>query len=122
MTTQQIQAEKKAIYDRARALNGGKFEGCDKYISAEENRKLRELMFRPMIISCLCYGQGSSIFDVKKKSWGSTGQEYGPDALGEKRAKEILREQKAYMSKHATIVTGTYTDHEGCSYNSIIWN
>lgn len=109
MTTIQIQAEKKAIYDKACAVGGCKRSEAEAFITDEQNRRLRELMFRAIIISCLITGQGNLIFNPKTKTWGETGREYGVDALGEEKAMRIWKNQKNFMSRHAFVQRDAFT-------------
>lgn len=91
------------------------------YYDAEMERNEEELRAREMVISCVCYGTEYNFFDERQGKWGEYGFRYA-SKLGELRAREIFRDQRDYMRKHATIHCGVHTDYEGCSYNSISWN
>lgn len=104
MTTKQIENNKKEILGRAIALNNGKREGSDIFLSVEDKIVLKELMFRALITTCVCFGDEKLIFDEQTQKWGETGEEYGVFPLGDKKAMAIWTEQKAYINKHARIV------------------
>jgi len=78
----------------------------------------RELWFRGMINSCLTYGGPSQIHDGK--TWGRYGRDYAKE-LGDERAMRVWEDQRDYFNKHAKVYYATYTDSEGCTYNSVAW-
>ena len=41
------------------------------------------------------------------------------DELSEKEFNEVFDEYLKYLSTTFNVIRGTYTDHEGCSYNSL---
>lgn len=122
MTTMQIESRQREIRLRAKALNGDKFEGSLEKLSENEKNELKELMYRAMIISCICYNQNELIYNEATGKWGEMGNEYGLEQLGDERAMAIWKEQKEFMSKHAVIKKDTSRDMEGLRYNSIEWN
>lgn len=104
MTTQQIEARKKAIYGKAVGLNNGKREGCEAFLTEQEKKELAELMFRALIITCLLLGQSHDIYDEETKRWGETGEEYGVSPFGYDRAYKIWLDQKeGCMHERTTI-------------------
>lgn len=122
MTSKQIENREAEITKRAVAANGGEYCGHGKFITPDEQKELDELRYRRMIICCVCYGEEYHIYSDRTKEWGRTGLEYGVEKFGEQRAMEIFRDQQQFMKEHATIQKGVYTDHEGCTYNSIAWD
>lgn len=111
---------------KARELAGdteGRLDYCElwKHYTPEMVLMDRELWARDMVISCVCYGREYNFYDERTGRWGQYGLNYEKE-LGAERALEVFRDQVAYMRKHATINSGVYTDHEGCTYNSINWS
>lgn len=97
-------------------------------MTEDEHRLYHELGWREYINSCLAYGQ---------LHWAITQDNriaemiyrYGTDKtysigewISEERAVEIAREQERDFNARATVYCNTYTDHEGCTYNSVSWN
>lgn len=121
MTTKQIESRQREIRLKAKALNGDKFEGSLEKLSENEKNELKELMYRAMIISCICYNQNELIYNETSSKWGEMGNEYGLEQLGDEKAMAIWKEQKEFMSKHAIIKKDTSRDMDGLSYNSIVW-
>lgn len=121
MTTKQIESRAREIRLKAKALNGDKFEGSLEKLSKKEKDELKELMFRAMIISCICYNQEEHIFNEVTGKWGEMGNIYGIEQLGDDKTEAIWKEQKEFMSKHAIIKKDTSRDMDGHRYNSIEW-
>ena len=90
----------------------------------------KELTIRRMMLSCLTYGD--DYFRMTKQSWyvdnrGPEGFDWDElKTLGVKyayqRVQQIWTEMKRDFKKHATINRGVYTDCEGVSYNSVVWD
>lgn len=111
MTDRQIEAAR-------RSLPGGKKWA---FWTPEEKKLYEELSCRDMINSCLCYGGISGFWS--EHSWCRPDQTYADKyvrSLGLERVKQIVAEQEADFAK-ATVIRDSYTDSEGCTYNSIIW-
>lgn len=108
MTGTQIEAAKKQL---PFYFNG---------MTAAQRRQYEELDCRSMINSCLIYG--SANYDFYNPKTGEFGQyaRCHVKTLGEKTVIRLYREQCEDFSK-ATVVSGVYTDSEGCTYNSCIW-
>ena len=93
-------------------------------ISDEDKQTFKELDCIEMINSCLAYG--SDPYTIHDKWWYGHGyckrsymSDY-EDELGVERVKELVDQQREEFS-HAIIKRGTYTDSEGCTYNSVIY-
>ena len=86
-----------------------------------EQRKTREELFcREMINSCLAYGQAqSSFYNPETKEFGYYAQDY-IEELGKRTVIRLFNEQCDSFSR-AVVKQGVYTDSEGCSYNSVMW-
>ena len=124
MTRDQIEARQRELGRLWAERNGGEYCGCAKYITPEEHREYDELSLRQMIISDFCYG-GASCCGVYDDRTGRWDERYGlpyAEKIGLERALEVFMEQRAFLQKHATVHDNVYTDHEGCSYNSISWS
>lgn len=124
MTRKQIEDRQRELGRLWAARNGGNSCGCAKFITPEEQREYDELCLRSMINSDFCYGGASccGIYDERTGKWD---ERYGypyAEKIGFERALEVFKEQRAYLQKHATVYYNVYTDHEGCSYNSIAWS
>lgn len=91
----------------------------------EQEQLRKELSCREMIISILVYRGVEGLFDKDGRIdyYLRSYAEYTSDAwnyIGMERVLELIEEQKADFEK-AVVLRNTYTDHEGCTYNSIIW-
>lgn len=76
----------------------------------EKEKKIdKELWCREMINSCLCYGT----------NFYKHADNYIVD-LGATRVNELFIEQMNDFKK-AKVIKNSYTDFEGCTYNTIIW-
>lgn len=123
MTDQQIDARKREIDRLWMARNGGDICGCAQFATPEEEREYEELNLREMINSDFCYGDSScsGIYDDRTGKWN---ERYGfpyAEKIGLKRALEVFNEQRAFLREHAERRCRVYTDHEGCTYNSLVW-
>ena len=92
----------------------------------EQKNLERELAWREYVNSCLAYGQFSQVIEDCKLSpklyrWGTANTYHIGEELSIPRAIELALEQKADFAK-AKVYTNVYTDHEGCSYNSVVWH
>lgn len=106
MTGKQIEAAKKLLphfYDR----------------TAQDKLLDDELSCREMINSCLIYGNPTGFYDESTNEFKEYARRYVKD-LGAETVKRLWDEQLADFAK-ATVIFGTYTDSEGCCYNSCIW-
>ena len=117
----QIESRTRELRLKAKALNGDKFENSLEKLTKSEVDELKELRYRAIIISCICYDQNELIYNEATGKWGVMGNEYGLEQLGDEKAEAIWKEQKEFMSKHAIIKKDTSRDMEGCRYNSIEW-
>ena len=87
-------------------------------LTPEQRTMDTELDCREMINSCLCYG---SIRDFWRENY--RGERYCDRyvrALGMTRVRELSEEQEADFAK-ARVLHDVFTDSEGCTYNSIVW-
>lgn len=94
----------------------------------EERRLYHELAWRGYINSCLAYSQLYLVLTKDGHHLSPELYRYGTDKtysigewLSEGRAVEIAREQESDFNARATVHHNTYTDHEGCTYNSVTW-
>lgn len=98
-------------------------------ISKEEIVEREELSLRGFINSCIIYRMEYYIIDsngeVRKNNLHFNKKRYttlnGEVIISDERIKELLYEQKKTFEK-ATIIQNVYTDHEGVSYNSVVWS
>jgi hypothetical protein len=74
----------------------------------------QECYLKVMLISCFCYG------GYERDSY-SFNQYLKPyiNSLGQKVFDEVYKEQLTFLQKTYRVVKDTYTDHEGCTYNSL---
>ena len=121
MNSKQIENREKELNAIIRERNGGSLVGCYAVTTPPEKQELHELAMREMIISIYCYSGKRGLVESMNGHWDEYLVRY-VEEIGEERAKEIVREQTAYMEEHAKIHYCTYTDCEGCSYNSIEWS
>jgi hypothetical protein len=86
-----------------------------------DQRKTREELFcREMINSCLAYGQAqSSFYNPETKEFGLYAEDYIKE-LGKTTVVRLFNEQCDSFSR-AQVNRNVYTDSEGCTYSSIIW-
>lgn len=116
MTPKEIEAARKPIYRKL-------FSDMTK----EERRLYHELAWREYINSCLAYGQlhhavtHDNRLDTKVYRYGTDKTYAIGEWISEERAVEIAREQERDFNAKATVYLNTYTDHEGCTYNSVSW-
>ena len=117
MTPKEIDAARKPFYHK---LFTEMTEG--------ERRLYHELAWREYINSCLTYGQLHKAITQDNRI-DKMIYRYGTDKtysigewISEERAVEIAREQESDFNARATVYHNTYTDHEGCTYNSVSWN
>lgn len=93
----------------------------------KEKTLYRELAWREYVNSCLAYDEEHYLLSENGTlspslyKWGTANTYYIGTEIPEQRAIEIINEQKETF-KHATIHRGVYTDHEGCTYNSVTFN
>lgn len=100
----------------------------------DEIREMQELDCRSMINSCLIYGSARyDFFDGQNlvgygltyRKWlmcdKCTDEQCAAYALSDARVIELFMEQKERFA-HASVRHNVFTDHEGCSYNSVEWD
>lgn len=116
MTPKQIDAARKPL---ARKLFSE--------MTDEERRLYHELAWRGYINSCLAYGQlhhaitPDNRIDTRVYRYGTDKTYSIGEWISEERAVEIAREQERDFNAKATVHRNVYTDHEGCTYNSVSW-
>lgn len=90
----------------------------------EQNLLSKELSCRDMINSIMIYGNINSPYDERTQTFNhfldSYVNEDGLYPLGTKRVLELIREQQKDFAK-AKVRYNVYTDSEGCTYNSCLW-
>lgn len=81
-----------------------------------------ERFCREMVNSCLIYGNIKDFWAVCEWRFGdkSYADPYVRN-LGIERVREIVAEQEEAFAK-ARVIRDVYTDSEGVSYNTVIWN
>lgn len=111
MTKKQITQAKRALYT--------KYRDKDKNSWSEEDLRLeQELHCRDMIDSILVYGGNCKEDSYNYKRYLASYLE--DERITKKRLDQLIEEQKATIAK-ATIIVDCYTDDEGCSYNSCVY-
>lgn len=101
--------------------------GSFKKMTEEQRRLYHELAWRDYINSCLAYGQlhhaitHDNRLDTRVYRRGTAETYSIGEWISEERAVEIAREQERDFHARATVYHNTYTDYEGCSYNSVVW-
>lgn len=89
-------------------------------MTPEQCRQYEELSCRNMINSCLIYGSAHyHFYDPITQQFGHYAMDY-VKSLGKKTVVRLYNEQVEDFSK-AIVETDVYTDSEGVSYNSCIW-
>lgn len=68
-----------------------------------------------MVISYLAYGRKFNVNEQYRKY-----HSYNNDITRED-VETIWNVERKYFEEHATVHQNTYTDDEGCSYNSLVW-
>lgn len=117
MTPKEIDAARKPFYRKPFSE-----------MTEDEHRLYYELAWRGYINSCLAYGQlhqaitHDNRIDKMVYRYGTDKTYSIGEWISEKRAVEIAREQERDFNARATVYYNTYTDHEGCTYNSVSWN
>ena len=86
-------------------------------ITKEDKRLYEELDCISMLNSCLAYGVDP--FRIRDYCGTSYMTDY-EKTLGKRRVKQLYEMQVEEFSK-TTIISNSYTDSEGCSYNSVIF-
>lgn len=91
----------------------------------EQNHIEKELRCREMINSIMIYGNINSPYNEVTDTFAHYLMEYVQSNndfyhLGKERVLELIREQQADFAK-AKVTRGAYTDFEGCTYNSCVW-
>ncbi|MBO7691029.1 MAG: hypothetical protein J6T10_00160 [Methanobrevibacter sp.] len=99
-------------------------------LTLEQQIISEELDIREFMLSCLAYG--NDYFEAIKSSWyvdNRRPNDFDWDRLeklgiknGRQRVQELWDEMKKDFEEHATIAYHVYTDYEGCSYNSVVWD
>ena len=93
----------------------------------EQRRLYHELAWRAYINSCLVYGElhhaitHDNRLDARVYRYGTDKTYAIGEWISEERAVEIAREQERDFNDKATVHRNVYTDHEGCTYNSVSW-
>lgn len=85
----------------------------------EEEKEYAELACRSMMISFFAYHGIPTIRNEESWFFQQYLQRYVKE-LGRKRFDEV-RDRMIKSFEGATVKCGIYTDHEGCTYNSIHW-
>ena len=94
--------------------------------NAAQKQLEKELRCREMINSIMVYHGINAPFDEKKGIFNKYLQSYAENArdefyfLGAKRTIELVRKQQEDFAK-AVVISDSFTDSEGCSYNTCIW-
>ena len=118
MTPKEIEAARKTLPHGV---------GSFKEMSEEQRRLYHELAWREYINSCLVYGQlhhaitPDNRLDRRVYKYSTADIYHIGEWISESRAVEIAREQESDFKAKATVYHNTYTDHEGCTYNSVSW-
>ena len=108
MTRKQIEAAKKAL------------PGFWEPKTAMQHRQEKELSCREMINSCLVYGSANyGFYNPATGEFGRYSENY-VKSLGKETVIRLYNEQASDFSR-AVVKHGVYTDGEGCSYNTCIW-
>jgi len=74
-----------------------------------------EIYLKNMIRACFAYGA----YDKQSYNYSRYIKPY-KDKLGDRLFEKIYLEQVAYLEKNYSVERGTYTDSEGCTYNTLI--
>lgn len=74
-----------------------------------------EIYLKNMISSCFAYDG----YNKQSYNYSRYIEPYKPK-LGERLFEKIYSEQVAYLEKNYSVKRGTYTDSEGCTYNTLI--
>lgn len=97
--------------------------GCWRKMTDEQKREYAELACRNMINSILVYGGRPIKEDGSLDQYLSRYYKKGESEMhyvGEERVRKLVAEQQEDFKK-ATVNVGVYTDHDGCTYNSVSW-
>ena len=91
----------------------------------KQKREYAELSCREMINSIMIYGSIDSPYNEKEDKLNMYLEGRWEDKksmfyVPRERIIELVREQQKDFKK-AKVTRGSYTDHEGCTYNSCIW-
>ena len=117
MTPKEIEAARKPLYRKPFSE-----------MTEEERRRYHELSWREYINSCLAYGQLHQAITQDNRiaemvyRYGTAKTYSIGERISEERAVEIARDQEKDFNDRVTVYYNTYTDHEGCTYNSVSWN
>ena len=117
MTPKEIEAARKPFYRKLFSE-----------MTEDERRLYYELAWREYINACLAYGQfhhaitPDNRLDARVYRYGTDKTYSIGEWMSAKRAVEIAREQERDFNDRATVYYNTYTDYEGCTYNSVSWN
>ena len=115
MTDKQLQKIRDDLYYKYYGDECRIIENLKMPITKKDERLFEELYCIEMINSCLAYGVDPFEFDdYRGKSWMTDYEK----TLGKRRVKQLYKMQVEEFSK-ATIISNSYTDSEGCSYNSV---
>lgn len=108
MTEKQIETAKKAL------------PGFLESMTRQQRRLYEELSCRNMINSCLIYGSARyNFYDPTTGEFGYYAKDYMKQ-LGKKTVLRLWNEEFEDFSR-ATVKHDVYTDAEGVTYNSCIW-
>lgn len=137
MSEKEIESRKRELYAQMGERVGKPGDSDIVYFweqTPEEIREMQELDCRSMINSCLIYGSARyEFFDgqnlvgygLKYRKWldcdKCTDEQCAAYALPDARVIELFREQKERFA-HASVHHNVFTDHEGCTYNSVEWD
>lgn len=87
-----------------------------------------EISLREMIDSVFCYNDGKSDYEDYLNNkyitsyYTDTSFNRGNARLTKENTERIVKEQVDYLCKHARIKRNVFTDDEGVSYNSLIFD
>ena len=115
MTDKQLQKIRNDLYYKYYGDECRIIENLKMPITKKDERLFEELYCIEMINSCLTYGVDP--FEIRDYCGTSYMTDY-EKTLGKRRVKQLYEMQVEEFSK-ATIISNSYTDSEGCSYNSV---
>lgn len=80
-------------------------------------QEYKEISCKKMINSCFCYG------GIEKDGWNFE-RYISPyiKELGAELFEQVYEEQRDFLEDNCKVKTNVFTDHEGCTYNSLITN
>lgn len=123
MTGKQLEQKRKNLKEEMRAESYGWIDG--KYVEPPTEYKIRQniLSCVDMIDSILCYNcmgyqDAEKVLEQQENSYHNYLEEY-VKTLGRETVIGLIQDQIKSIKR---IETGTYTDGEGCCYNTIIYN